>query len=99
MQCFFDITAKYSQLIVSVINLVRIMTEFNLSVIPNKNYYSLSSAYAGEYLITVKFNDQPIPDSPFKVYILPATGDSKKLKVNNLQQLGLQVKHGVQSLK
>jgi filamin len=48
--------------------------------------------YAGEYLISVKFNDQPIPDSPFKAYILPASGDSKKLQVSNLQQLGLQVK-------
>jgi len=50
----------------------------------------------GEYMITIKFNDQPIPDSPFKVYILPASGDSKKLHVDNLQQLGLQVNNSSQ---
>lgn len=50
----------------------------------------------GEYLITVKFNDQPIPDSPFKVYILPAAGDSKKLLIHDLQQLGVQVNTATQ---
>ena len=43
-------------------------------------------------MITIKYNDQPIPDSPFKVYILPSAGDSKKLHVQNLQQLGVQVR-------
>lgn len=46
---------------------------------------------SGEYLVSVKFNDQHIPDSPFKVYILPSGGDTKKLHVQNLQQHGLQV--------
>ena len=50
----------------------------------------------GEYLVTVKFNDQHIPDSPFKVYILPAGGDTKKLQVQNLQQRGLQVNTATQ---
>jgi len=46
---------------------------------------------AGEYLISVKFNDQQIPDSPFKVYIQPSVGDSRRLHVHDLQQLGVQV--------
>ena len=45
----------------------------------------------GDYLISVKFNDQQIPDSPFKVCVLPAAGDSQRLHVHDLQQLGVQV--------
>lgn len=52
---------------------------------------TLNLLLSGEYLVSVKFNDQHIPDSPFKVYILPGAGDTKKLNVQNLQQRGLQV--------
>ena len=45
----------------------------------------------GEYLASVKFNDQHIPDSPFKVHIAPAAGDSRKLTIQSLQELGLQI--------
>jgi len=47
---------------------------------------------SGEYLVSVKFNDQHIPDSPFKVYLAPSTGDIQKLNVSDLQEHGLQVK-------
>jgi len=46
---------------------------------------------SGEYLVSVKFNDQHIPDSPFKVYLAPSTGDIQKLNVSDLQEHGLQV--------
>jgi filamin len=52
----------------------------------------------GEYLVSVKFNGQHIPDSPFKVYMLPSGGDSKKLNIQNLQQHGLQVNTQTQFL-
>lgn len=39
----------------------------------------------------MKFNDQHIPDSPFKVYVSPATGDSRKLTIQNIQDQNLQV--------
>ncbi|XP_045539697.1 filamin-A isoform X2 [Papilio machaon] len=35
----------------------------------------------GEYRIGLKFNEQHIPDSPFKVYISPAVGDAHLLEV------------------
>ncbi|KAL4712562.1 hypothetical protein ACJJTC_007578 [Scirpophaga incertulas] len=35
----------------------------------------------GEYRIGLKFNEQHIPDSPFKVYISPAVGDAYLLEV------------------
>ncbi|CAG5037509.1 unnamed protein product [Parnassius apollo] len=35
----------------------------------------------GEYRIGLKFNEQHIPDSPFKVYISPAMGDAHLLEV------------------
>ena len=47
----------------------------------------------GEYMASVKFNDQHIPDSPFKVHIAPGTGDIRKLTVQSLQEQGLQVCH------
>ena len=45
----------------------------------------------GEYLASVKFNDQHIPDSPFKVHIAPSSGDARKLTVDSLQDQNLQV--------
>ncbi|XP_056000448.1 filamin-A-like isoform X18 [Ostrea edulis] len=45
----------------------------------------------GEYLVSVKFNDEHIPESPFKVYVTPSIGDARKLSVAALQQKGLQV--------
>ena len=50
---------------------------------------------AGEYLATVKFNDQHIPDSPFKVQMAPGSGDVQKLMVQSLTEQGLQVTMGV----
>lgn len=49
----------------------------------------------GEYLVSVKFNDEHIPESPFKVYITPSIGDARKLSVAALQQKGLQVGVGI----
>ena len=46
---------------------------------------------AGEYVVSVKYNGEHIPDSPFRVFVAPAVGDSRKLNVTNLQQQGLQV--------
>lgn len=40
-----------------------------------------SCVAAGEYRVGIKFNDQHIPDSPFKVYISPAMGDAHKMEV------------------
>lgn len=34
-------------------------------------YVSYKVQESGEYAITIKFNDQHIPDSPFKVYVMP----------------------------
>ncbi|CEF70689.1 Filamin/ABP280 repeat and Calponin homology domain and Immunoglobulin-like fold domain and Immunoglobulin E-set domain and Filamin/ABP280 repeat-like-containing protein [Strongyloides ratti] len=35
----------------------------------------------GEYTIGVKWNDVHIPDSPFKVYVAPSTGESRLLEL------------------
>ncbi|CAH1784407.1 unnamed protein product [Owenia fusiformis] len=45
----------------------------------------------GEYLVSVKFNDQHIPDSPFRVFISPSVTDARKLTVSQLQDKGLQI--------
>lgn len=46
---------------------------------------------SGEYMVSVKFNDQHIPDSPFKVYIGGSNDNIRKLSVHSLQQSGLQI--------
>ncbi|KAK4872119.1 hypothetical protein RN001_016243 [Aquatica leii] len=40
----------------------------------------------GEYRIGLKFNDQHVPDSPYKVYISPAVGDAHLLEVAHFPQ-------------
>ncbi|KAF2884976.1 hypothetical protein ILUMI_21197 [Ignelater luminosus] len=40
----------------------------------------------GEYRIGLKFNDEHVPDSPFKVYISPAVGDAHLLEVIQFPQ-------------
>jgi len=39
----------------------------------------------------VKFNDQHIPDSPFRVYITPAQGDAHKIEIGQFPEAGCQV--------
>lgn len=38
----------------------------------------------GEYRIGIKFNDQHIPDSPFKVYAVAQVGDARKIELGSL---------------
>lgn len=45
----------------------------------------------GEYQISVKFNDEHIPESPFTAYISPPVGDAKKLTVHSLKTKGLEI--------
>ncbi|XP_055935732.1 filamin-A-like isoform X2 [Argiope bruennichi] len=45
----------------------------------------------GEYRVGIKFNDEPIPDSPFKVYMLPEVGDARKIELGHIPDAGLQV--------
>ncbi|KAL5013398.1 hypothetical protein ScPMuIL_007668 [Solemya velum] len=45
----------------------------------------------GEYLASIKFADEHIPDSPFRVMITPSIGDARKLSISALQSKGLQV--------
>ena len=46
---------------------------------------------SGEYRVGVKFNDQHIPDSPFRVYITPAQGDAHKIEIGQFPEAGCQV--------
>ncbi|KAL8615195.1 hypothetical protein ACOMHN_029211 [Nucella lapillus] len=45
----------------------------------------------GEYYVSIKFNDEHIPDSPFRVPISPSIGDARKISMSALQDKGLQV--------
>lgn len=49
-----------------------------VSISPNESNPTLSP---GEYRVGLKFNEQHIPDSPFKVYISPQVGDAYLLEV------------------
>ncbi|KAK6750425.1 hypothetical protein RB195_002418 [Necator americanus] len=43
----------------------------------------------GEYIVAIKFNDQHIADSPFKVFIAPATGEARKLELAQFHDQGI----------
>lgn len=43
----------------------------------------------GEYRVGIKFNDQHIPDSPYKLFISPAMGDAHKLEVYQFPEGGV----------
>lgn len=47
-------------------------------------YVSYKVQEVGEYRVSVKFNDTHIPDSPFKVYVMPQVSDAKKIEVGPL---------------
>ncbi|XP_058488127.1 filamin-B isoform X1 [Solea solea] len=47
----------------------------------------------GDYEISVKFNDQHIPDSPFLVPVVAPVNDARRLTVAGLQESGLKVNH------
>ena len=51
----------------------------------------LSGWRAGDYQVSVKFNDQSIPDSPFNVYVSPSSADATTLDVTDLDQQVCQV--------
>ncbi|XP_006631014.2 filamin-B isoform X2 [Lepisosteus oculatus] len=45
----------------------------------------------GDYEVSVKFNDEHIPDSPFLVPVTAPTDDARRLTVASLQESGLKV--------
>jgi filamin len=45
----------------------------------------------GEYQISIKFNDEHIPDSPFNVFISPPIGDAKLLTVHSIDSKNIEV--------
>ncbi|XP_078520736.1 filamin-A isoform X1 [Lissotriton helveticus] len=45
----------------------------------------------GDYEVSVKFNDDPIPDSPFVVPVTTPSDDARRLTVTSLQESGLKV--------
>ncbi|XP_035708450.1 filamin-A isoform X3 [Folsomia candida] len=47
-------------------------------------YVSYVVTEPGEYRVGIKFNDQHIPDSPYKVYISPSVADARKVEVFQL---------------
>lgn len=44
-------------------------------------FSNITTSVIGEYRIGLKFNDEHVPESPFKVYISPAVGDAHLLEV------------------
>jgi filamin len=50
----------------------------------------LKLSVSGEYRVGIKFNDQHIPDSPYKLFISPAMGDAHKLEVFQFPSAGVQ---------
>uniref|UniRef100_A0A8D3D9F6 Filamin C, gamma b (actin binding protein 280) n=1 Tax=Scophthalmus maximus TaxID=52904 RepID=A0A8D3D9F6_SCOMX len=47
----------------------------------------------GDYEVSIKFNDEHIPDSPFIVPIATLSDDARRLTITSLQEMGLKVGH------
>ncbi|CAL8082481.1 unnamed protein product [Orchesella dallaii] len=54
-------------------------------------YVSYVVTEPGEYRVGIKFNDQHIPDSPYKVYISPAMEEARKLEIGQFPDGAIQV--------
>uniref|UniRef100_A0A158Q7V9 Calponin-homology (CH) domain-containing protein n=1 Tax=Elaeophora elaphi TaxID=1147741 RepID=A0A158Q7V9_9BILA len=52
-------------------------------------HFNYKVSKPGEYLIGVKFNSQHITDSPFKVFVAPATGEARRLELASFPDSGL----------
>jgi len=48
-------------------------------------------AVPGDYVIYIKYNDQNIPDAPFKVHVSPRGADGKNLSLQDLKDHGCQI--------
>eukprot|EP00092_Neocalanus_flemingeri_P016852 GFUD01018229.1.p1 GENE.GFUD01018229.1~~GFUD01018229.1.p1 ORF type:complete len:2467 (-),score=607.35 GFUD01018229.1:626-7075(-) len=48
-------------------------------------YVSYVVEEPGEYSVGIRFNDEHIPDSPYKVFIIPKSDHADKVKVSNLE--------------
>ncbi|XP_060856189.1 filamin-A isoform X2 [Metopolophium dirhodum] len=59
-------------------------------------YVSYVVGEPGEYRIGIKFNDQHIPDSPYKLFMSPAMGDAHKLEVAQFPTSGVQADYPAQ---
>ena len=46
---------------------------------------SLSAGFAGDYEVSVKFNDEHIPESPYLVPVSAPADDARRLTVTSLQ--------------
>ncbi|KAM6895601.1 filamin-C-like isoform 2-T2 [Xenentodon cancila] len=45
----------------------------------------------GDYEVSIKFNDEHIPDSPFLVPVATLSDDARRLTITSLQEMGLKV--------
>ena len=44
-------------------------------------------------MVSIRFNDEHIPDSPFRVPVMPSSGDARKITIQSLKQKGLEVSY------
>jgi len=49
-------------------------------------YVSYVVEEPGEYSVGIRFNDEHIPESPYKVFIVPKAGHADKVKITNLEE-------------
>ncbi|OZC08192.1 hypothetical protein X798_04808 [Onchocerca flexuosa] len=52
-------------------------------------HFNYKVSKPGEYLIGIKFNGEHITDSPFKVFVAPATGEARRLELASFPDSGL----------
>lgn len=62
----------------------------------NEIFVNTPWRFTGEYRIGIKFNDQHIPDSPYKLFISPAMGDAHLLEIGQFPTSGVQADYPAQ---
>ncbi|XP_025917494.1 filamin-C-like, partial [Apteryx rowi] len=53
------------------------------------SFSSITRSQEGDYEVSIKFNDEHIPDSPFVVPVASLSDDARRLTVTSLQETGL----------
>lgn len=76
LYCFWGFLSLDLQIVV----IVKVLKE-KVHILPTIIYFFCS----GDYEVSIKFNDEHIPDSPFTVPIASLSDDARRLTITSLQ--------------
>lgn len=73
----------------------RLFLQLPLSLLPSPSHIRVSNysvCFPGDYEVSIKFNNEHVPDSPFIVPIATLSDEARRLTLTSLQvDIGLQI--------